>query len=74
MTIKYTRIFHSKAVQNFTQIWIFGLKTNHLATLFATSTSEDFSPDSSRIDGQGTISTGLTFPPTQQSTQEEKEV
>jgi hypothetical protein len=69
MTIKYTRIFHSKAVQNFTQIWIFGLKTNHLATLFATSTSEDFSPDSSR-----TISTGLTFPPTQQSTQEEKEV
>jgi hypothetical protein len=31
MTIKYTSIFHSL---KFTQIGIFGLKTNHLATLF----------------------------------------
>jgi hypothetical protein len=25
--------FQSKALTKFTQIWIFGLKTNHLATL-----------------------------------------
>jgi hypothetical protein len=32
--IKYTNIFHSKALQNtYTQIGIFGLKINHLATL-----------------------------------------
>jgi hypothetical protein len=32
--VKYTNIFHSKALQNtYTQIWIFGLKINHLATL-----------------------------------------
>jgi hypothetical protein len=33
MTTKYTNIFHSKALQKFTQIKIFGLKTYNLATL-----------------------------------------
>jgi hypothetical protein len=33
MTIKYISIFHSKALQNLPKIGIFGLKTNHLATL-----------------------------------------
>jgi hypothetical protein len=33
MVIKYNNIFRSKALQNFTQIGIFGLKINHLATL-----------------------------------------
>jgi hypothetical protein len=32
-SIKYTNIFHCKTLQKFTQIWIFGLKTNHPATL-----------------------------------------
>jgi hypothetical protein len=35
MTIEYASIFYSKALQKFTQIGIFGLKTNHLATLVA---------------------------------------
>jgi hypothetical protein len=35
MVIKYNNIFHSKALPNFTKIGIFGLKTNHLATLFS---------------------------------------
>jgi hypothetical protein len=33
MVIKYTKIFHCKTLQNLTKIGIFGLKTNHLATL-----------------------------------------
>jgi hypothetical protein len=35
MVIKYSNIFHSKAIQNLPklQIGIFVLKTNHLATL-----------------------------------------
>jgi hypothetical protein len=33
MTIKYINIFQSEALTNFSQIGIFGLKTNHLATL-----------------------------------------
>jgi hypothetical protein len=33
--IKYTDIFHCKTLQNFPKIWIFGFKTNHLATLSA---------------------------------------
>jgi hypothetical protein len=33
MVIKYTKIFRNKTLQKFTQIGIFGLKTNHLATL-----------------------------------------
>jgi hypothetical protein len=33
MAIKYTNIYHSKALQNLPKFWIFGLKTNHLATL-----------------------------------------
>jgi hypothetical protein len=33
LVIKYNNIFHSKALQNFTKIGIFGLKTIHLATL-----------------------------------------
>jgi hypothetical protein len=33
MAIKYVNIFQSKALHNFFQIVIFGLKTNHLATL-----------------------------------------
>jgi hypothetical protein len=36
VSIKYTIIFQCKTIQNFTQIWIFDLKTNHLATLFQT--------------------------------------
>jgi hypothetical protein len=31
--LKYTNIFHCKDPPKFTQILIFGLKTNHLATL-----------------------------------------
>jgi hypothetical protein len=34
VSIKYTNNFHCKDPPKFTQIWIFGLKTNHLATLF----------------------------------------
>jgi hypothetical protein len=33
MIIKYNNSFHSKALQIFTKIGIFGLKTNHLAAL-----------------------------------------
>jgi hypothetical protein len=33
VSIKYTIIFYCKTLQNFTQIRIFGLKTNHLATM-----------------------------------------
>jgi hypothetical protein len=36
MVIKYTKIFHSKTLQNFNQFGNFGLKTNHLATLIGT--------------------------------------
>jgi hypothetical protein len=32
MVIKHTNIFHCKALQNYTQIGIFCLKINHLAT------------------------------------------
>jgi hypothetical protein len=34
IVIKYNNIFKSKALQNFPQIGIFGLKIYHLATLF----------------------------------------
>jgi hypothetical protein len=33
MDRKYTMIFHSKALQKYTQIGIFGMKIYHLATL-----------------------------------------
>jgi hypothetical protein len=33
MVIKYTNIYHSKAIQNLPKFGIFGLKTKHLATL-----------------------------------------
>jgi hypothetical protein len=33
MVIKFTNIFHCKALQKFTQIGIFGLEIYHLATL-----------------------------------------
>jgi hypothetical protein len=33
MAIKYINFFQSKALQNLPKIGIFGLKTNHLATL-----------------------------------------
>jgi hypothetical protein len=33
MVIKYTNIFHSKALRIFTKFGIFGLKTNHLSRL-----------------------------------------
>jgi hypothetical protein len=33
MVIKYTNIYHSNALQNLPKFGIFGLKTNHLATL-----------------------------------------
>jgi hypothetical protein len=33
VVIKYNNIYNSKALQNFTQSGIFGLKINHLATL-----------------------------------------
>jgi hypothetical protein len=33
MVIKYTKIFHCNTFPKFTLIGIFGLKTNHLATL-----------------------------------------
>jgi hypothetical protein len=34
MATKYTNMFHSKALLNmYTQIWIFRIKINHLATL-----------------------------------------
>jgi hypothetical protein len=35
-TLKYTNIFHCKAIKKVTQILIFGLKTNRLATLLRT--------------------------------------
>jgi hypothetical protein len=35
MVIKYTNIYHSKAIKNLPKFGIFGLKTNHLATLVA---------------------------------------
>jgi hypothetical protein len=37
MAIKHTNIFHCKSHPEFTQIWIFGLKICHLATLLATT-------------------------------------
>jgi hypothetical protein len=37
MSLKYTNNFHCKTLQNFTQIAVFGLKLNHLATLAHTS-------------------------------------
>jgi hypothetical protein len=40
MVIKYTNIYHSKALQNLPKFGILGLKTNHLATLL-TSTERD---------------------------------
>jgi hypothetical protein len=33
MVITYTEVFHGKTLQNLTNIRIFGLKINHLATL-----------------------------------------
>jgi hypothetical protein len=33
MVITYNNIYHSKALQNLPKFGIFGLKTNHLATL-----------------------------------------
>jgi hypothetical protein len=36
MVIKFTDIYHSRALQNLPKFGIFGLKTNHLATLVAT--------------------------------------
>jgi hypothetical protein len=33
LSLKYINIFHCKTPSNFTQIWIFGSKINHLATL-----------------------------------------
>jgi hypothetical protein len=33
MVIKYAKILHRKTLQSLPQIGIFGLKTNHLATL-----------------------------------------
>jgi hypothetical protein len=33
VSIRYPNIFHCKTLKKFTQIWIFGLKKNHLATL-----------------------------------------
>jgi hypothetical protein len=41
-SIKYTIIFQLQDPPKFTQIWIFGLKTNHLATLALTV--ETFKP------------------------------
>jgi hypothetical protein len=35
MAIKYINLFQSKALELLTQIGIFGLKINHLATLLA---------------------------------------
>jgi hypothetical protein len=39
MDIKYTNIFHCKALQNLPKICIFGLKIYHLATLISSRTS-----------------------------------
>jgi hypothetical protein len=36
MTIQYTSILHSKALQTLSKLGFIGLKTNHLATLFFT--------------------------------------
>jgi hypothetical protein len=36
MVIKYTNIYHSKALPNLPKFGIFGLKANHLATLVGT--------------------------------------
>jgi hypothetical protein len=37
MVIKYTKIFHRKTPQNLPKLVIFGLKTNHPATLVCSS-------------------------------------
>jgi hypothetical protein len=37
MDIKYVNLFQSEALKIFSQIGIFGLKTNHLATLLPAS-------------------------------------
>jgi hypothetical protein len=42
VSIKYTDIFHCKTLQKFSQIWISGLKTNHLATLDLIETRKNF--------------------------------
>jgi hypothetical protein len=41
MVIKYTNIYHSKAIKNLPKFGIFGLKTNHLETLFGINTSAE---------------------------------
>jgi hypothetical protein len=35
VSIKYTIVSQLQDPPKFTQIWIFGLKTNHLATMFS---------------------------------------
>jgi hypothetical protein len=37
MAKEYTNLFPLEGPRNFTQVWIFGLKRNHLATLVLTS-------------------------------------
>jgi hypothetical protein len=37
MTIEYTKLFPLQCPAKFTQIWIFGLKLKHLATLLGTN-------------------------------------
>jgi hypothetical protein len=38
VSIKYANIFKTQDPPKFTQIWIFGSKTNHLTTLVSTAT------------------------------------
>jgi hypothetical protein len=53
MAIKYINIFQSKAIQKCTQIGIFGLKINHLATLaVSTKIAKNISPLRQGIDGR----------------------
>jgi hypothetical protein len=40
--VKNTNIYHSKALQNLPNFGIFGLKTNHLATLLKTNKNSSY--------------------------------
>jgi hypothetical protein len=53
MSIKYINIFQSWATPKFTQIWIFGLKRNNLATLPLTAVvATDFFMATFRASGE----------------------
>jgi hypothetical protein len=52
VSIKYTNILQCRTLRKFTQIWIFGLKTNHLATLVESVVRRRFENDKSLFLGR----------------------